>query len=134
MATSAYNHLSNYMMFNNVDGIYTFSYKSEKKENCIVCGTIKQELQLSKDDTLFSFINTLARADGFNLQKPTLTTVTFNGENKTLYVSNLPQLEEQLRPNLEKTIYELDLRHGSEITVTDPGIKMPLTFKLVISD
>lgn len=32
--------LNNYMMFNNVTGIYTYTYEAERKENCISCSQV----------------------------------------------------------------------------------------------
>ena len=119
------------MMFNNVDGIYTFSFTSERKENCLVCSRRSQELTFSLSDKLQVFLDKIAEETGFNLQKPTLTTVV-SGENRTLYMRNLPQMEKALRPNLDKTFKELELVSGQEVVVTDPGMNMPVHFKLLL--
>ena len=132
IATSSYNYLDNYMMFNNVDGIYTFAFTSERKENCLVCSRRSQELSFSFSDKLQVFLDKIEEETGFNLQKPTLTTV-ISGQNRTLYMSNLQEMEEALRPNLQKTFKELEFIDRQEIVVTDPGMNMPVHFKILLS-
>ena len=61
----------------------------------------------------------------YNLSKPTLTTVV-SGENETLYMSNLPEMEEVLRPNLDKTFQQLGFVDRQEI-------RMPVHFKLLLT-
>ncbi|XP_063673873.1 NEDD8-activating enzyme E1 catalytic subunit-like [Bolinopsis microptera] len=130
IATSSYNYLDNYMMFNNVDSIYTFTFASERKENCLACSRCSHDLAFFESDKLQVFLDKIGEETEFNLQKPTLTTISSSGENRTLYMSNLASMEEALRPNLEKTFKELEFESGQEVVVTDPGVKMPVHFKL----
>ena len=125
-------HLDNYMIFNNVDGIYTFAFQSERKENCLVCSRCTHELAFSFSDKLQCLIDKLGEEESFNLKMPTLTTLV-SGENRTLYMRNLPQMEELLRPNLEKSFAELELVNCQEIIVTDASLKMPVHIKMLLS-
>ena len=118
------------MMFNNVDSIYTFAFASERKENCLACSRCSHDLAFLESDKLQVFLDKIGEETEFNLQKPTLTTISSSGENRTLYMSNLASMEEALRPNLEKTFKELEFESGQEVVVTDPGVKMPVHFKL----
>lgn len=129
LATSSYPHLNNYMMFNNCDGVYTFNFESEKQENCLVCSRVAQVIKLGKEGVFRSLLDHLAENPLYNIKSPSLTAV-IGGESKTLYVSNIPALEEQTRPNLDKSWTELGLGEGQEVLVTDPIFKLPVTFKL----
>ena len=125
-------HLDNYMVFNNVHGVYTYAFQSERKDNCLVCSRCTQELNFLFSDKLQCFIDTLSDETGFNLKTPTLTTLVGTSP-RTLYMSNIPQMEEALRPNLDKTFRELELVNLQEVVVTDPGLKMPVHFIISLS-
>lgn len=40
LATSCCASLNNYMVFNDVDGIYTYALEAEKKSDCLACSTV----------------------------------------------------------------------------------------------
>ena len=65
----------------------------------------------------------------FQMQSPGLT-VSIGGQNRTLYMSNIAMIEEKTRPNLNKTLSELQLDDGVEIMVVDVSIPNPVTVKL----
>lgn len=52
LASSCCIPLNNYMVFNDVDGIYTYAYEAEKKEDCIACSKIPQKLSFKSTDKL----------------------------------------------------------------------------------
>ena len=131
IATASYMHLDNYLMFNNVDGVYTFAFQSERKEDCVACSRCSQELTFSSGSVLQELLDKLGEEGGMNFKAPTLT-MRVGGENRTLYVSNLPQLEEQLRPNLGRSFKELEIGDGVEIVVTDPSVRMPVHLKILL--
>ena len=37
LATTCFTNLNNYAVFSDLDGVYTYSFESERKEDCIVC-------------------------------------------------------------------------------------------------
>lgn len=111
---------NNYMMYSGNDGIYTYTFKHERKEDCPVCGSEARELALpvSKpaDWTLRELVESLAGRPEAQLKKPSV-----RAAGKTLYMQSPPSLEQQTRPNLDKTLEELGLSEGQEIAVTDPA-------------
>lgn len=45
-----------YMVFNDSEGIYTYAYKTEKKEDCLACSQKAKVEELSSGTTLQEFI------------------------------------------------------------------------------
>lgn len=123
--TSCNPFLTNYMMYSGDDGVYTYTFQHEKKDDCPVCGNLARDLDIDPDSTLEDFIASLAERPEAQLKKPSLT----RGEGGSLYVQFPPQLEEHTRPNLSKKIRDL-VSDGEEIGVTDPAFMIPFKFKL----
>lgn len=46
-------------------------------------------------------------------------TATIDGKNKTLYISTVKSIEERTRSNLKRTLQELNIKNGQELTVAD---------------
>jgi ubiquitin-activating enzyme E1 C len=107
---------ANYMMYSGNDGIYTYTFRHERKDDCPVCGGQARDLPADAAWTLRELLDSLAARPEAQLRQPSVRTAT-----KTLYMQLPPSLEEQTRPNLDKTLAELGLDHGQEIVVTDPA-------------
>jgi ubiquitin-activating enzyme E1 C len=129
IASSCYHPLSNYMVFNDTDGIYTYTFEAEKKDDCLACSQVPQELKFKEDVKLQELIDYLTESITFQMKAPGLTTV-IDGKNKTLYMQTVASIEERTRPNLKKTLQELGLRDGHEIVVADVTTPNSLIFKL----
>ncbi|KAF4529536.1 hypothetical protein B566_EDAN014382 [Ephemera danica] len=129
LATSLCKPLNNYMVFNNADGIYSYSYPNEKKEDCLVCSQVPIKLKSKPDARLEELIATLCSDEegGFRMKSPALTAV-IEGKHRTLYMSTVPSIERQTRDNLKKTLTELGLSDGSEIVVADETSPLSITF------
>jgi len=112
----------NYMMYSGNDGIYTYTFKHEKKDDCPVCGNLPRDLEVDSDWTLQELIENLAVLPGAQLKKPSV-----RAEGKSLYMQSPPSLEEATRPNLEKKLGDL-VEDGHEIAVTDPAF-MTVSFR-----
>lgn len=112
--------MNNYMVFNDVDGIYTYTYEAEKKETCLACSQVPQTLNIKDPQKmkLKDLIQILCESASFQMKSPGLTT-TINGKNKTLYMSTIKSIEERTRENLNKSLVELGLEDSSEIMVAD---------------
>lgn len=106
----------NYMMYSGNESIYTYTFKHEKKDDCPVCGTLARPLDVDPKLTLQELIDLLAERPEAQLKKPSI-----RAEGKSLYMQGPANLEEQTRPNLIKTLTELGLGNGWEISVTDPS-------------
>lgn len=120
IATSCCMPMNNYMVFNDVDGIYSYTYEAEKKLNCLACSNIPQTLPINDPNKmkLKQLIELLCESASFQMKNPGLTT-TIDGKNKTLYMSTIKSIEERTRENLSKTLVELGLKDDQEIMVAD---------------
>ncbi|KAK3310692.1 uncharacterized protein B0T15DRAFT_519120 [Chaetomium strumarium] len=114
---------NNYMMYSGNDGIYTYTFQHEKKEDCPVCGNLARDLAVDPAWTLRDLVESFAARPEAQLKTPSV-----RAEGKTLYMQSPPSLEAQTRPNLDKTLAELGLEEGQEIAVTDPAFAT-VTFK-----
>lgn len=132
IATSCYPSLNNYMNFNDIEGIYTYMFEAEKKENCSVCSQIPQTLRFKESDTLQDVVTYLIESQTYQLKSPGIVTVQ-DGKNKTLYMSTVKSIEAATKINLKKTMTELNLKDGQEIYVADPTCPNNLLFKLILA-
>lgn len=119
------------MVFNDVDGIYTYTYEAEKKDNCLVCSQLPQVLEIKDPYTmkLKQLLELLSESTAYQMKSPGLTTL-IDGKNKTLYMSTIKSIEERTRGNLNKTLVELGLKDGQDILVADVTSPSTLVIKL----
>ncbi|KAL6464361.1 hypothetical protein MHYP_G00266780 [Metynnis hypsauchen] len=129
IASSAYSTLNNYLVFNDVDGLYTYTFEAEKKENCSACSQVPQDMRFSPSATLQDVLNYLTDSTSLQMKSPAITT-TLDGKNKTLYLQTVASIEERTRPNLSKTLKELGLVDGQELAVADVTTPQTVLFKL----
>lgn len=106
----------NYMMYSGNEGIYTYTFKHEKKDDCPVCGNAARNLDIDPNWTLQELIESMAVRPEAQLKKPSI-----RSEDKTLFMQSPESLMLKTRPNLEKKIGEL-LENGEEIAVSDPSL------------
>uniref|UniRef100_A0A671T1J9 NEDD8-activating enzyme E1 catalytic subunit n=1 Tax=Sinocyclocheilus anshuiensis TaxID=1608454 RepID=A0A671T1J9_9TELE len=129
IATSAYVPLNNYLVFNDVDGLYTYTFEAERKENCSACSQVPQDLQFLPSAKLQEVLDYLTENASLQMKSPAITT-TLDGKNKTLYLQTVASIEERTRPNLSKTLKELGLVDGQELAVADVTTPQTVLFKL----
>lgn len=103
------------MMYSGNEGIYTYTFNYEKKEDCPVCGNAPKPLTIKSDSTLQDVVELLGTHGDSQLKKPSLRT-----ESKTLYMQSPISLEEATRGNLVRKVVEMVVE-GEEVTVTDPA-------------
>jgi ubiquitin-activating enzyme E1 C len=117
-------------VLNDLDGIYTYTYEAERKENCLTCSQIIQEIEI-KDPKykLQDLIELLCTRPDIQMKSPGLTTY-IDGKNKTLYMRAVQSIEEKTRENLSKTLIELGLTNNSMINVADITTPSVITLKL----
>ncbi|GJQ82570.1 hypothetical protein Trydic_g13023 [Trypoxylus dichotomus] len=137
LATSCCVPMNNYMVFNDVDGIYTYTYEAEKKDNCLACSQIPYTIPI-KDPSKYKLkdlIELLCESASFQMKNPGLTTV-IDGKNKTLYMSTIKSIEERTRENLTKSLLDLGLTDNSEVMVADltSPSTMVLKLKYLVND
>ncbi|KAI2659347.1 NEDD8-activating enzyme E1 catalytic subunit [Labeo rohita] len=129
IASSAYVPLNNYLVFNDVDGLYTYTFEAERKENCSACSQVPQDLQFPPSAKLQEVLDYLTENASLQMKSPAITT-TLDGKNKTLYLQTVASIEERTRPNLSKTLKELGLVDGQELAVADITTPQTVLFKL----
>ena len=133
IASSCCIPLNNYMVFNDSDGVYTYTFEAQRKENCVACSQRPKSLIFSASVPLRTVIEYLCNNPSLQMKSPGLTAV-INGSNKTLYMKSIPSIEEATRPNLSKTLKELGLENNHEIVVADITTPNSLIFKLDLSE
>ncbi|QPH01068.1 hypothetical protein C2857_005265 [Epichloe festucae Fl1] len=116
---------NNYMMYSGNDGIYTYTFKHEKKDDCPVCGRQARPLEIDPRTTLQELLNSLSIRPEAQLKRPSI-----RAEGKTLYMQFPPQLEEQTRPHLAMSISELGLEDKQHVVVTDPAFPLEFNYYL----
>ncbi|KAG6007410.1 hypothetical protein E4U21_005999 [Claviceps maximensis] len=117
---------NNYMMYSGNDGIYTYTFKHEKKDDCPVCGREARPLDVDPSrTTLQELLDSLSARPEAQLKRPSI-----RAESKTLYMQFPKQLEEQTRPHLAMTISELGLENKQHVVVTDPAYPLEFNYYL----
>ncbi len=125
IATNSATFVNNYMMYVGDEGVYTYTFELQRKEDCPVCGNAEIRLSLNPSTTtLQDLIDLLMERQDIQFKKPSLRT-----SSKTLYMRAPAPLEEATRPNLEKFIVDL-VENGEQIFVTDQNL--PISVSLTI--
>uniref|UniRef100_T2M8Z7 NEDD8-activating enzyme E1 catalytic subunit n=1 Tax=Hydra vulgaris TaxID=6087 RepID=T2M8Z7_HYDVU len=130
LITFCYDHINNYINFNDGQGVYTYTFEAEKKDDCSACSHKPIPLSVDINTNLQNMITLLKQHPRFQLLSPSITSWV-EGKNKTLYISNIESLEQATRQNLSKTLLELGITYGSELQVTD--ITSPKVILITIS-
>ncbi len=125
MATNCATTMNNYMMYVGDQGIYTYTFELQKKEDCPVCGHCVIKFTIQPEKTLADLIEMLLEFQTIQLKKPSLRTAS-----KSLYMQAPKVLELATRSNLEKRIDVL-ISSDEEITVTDDSL--PIIIRLMVS-
>lgn len=135
LASSCCATLNNYMMFNDVDGVYTYTYEAEKKDDCIVCSPAfrPKYVDVPHDGMKLSEIIEYLSENQYQMKNPGIVAV-FPEKNRTLYISNVPSIEKTTKDNLKKTLKELNLINGTKLIITDSTRPLPLEIILRFSE
>ncbi|KAG1671604.1 NEDD8-activating enzyme E1 catalytic subunit [Nymphon striatum] len=129
ITTSCYDPLSNYMVFNDTDSLYTYNFEAEKNDKCLTCSQVPQTLTFKESSKLREIIDFLVQNAKYQMKSPGVTT-TIDNKNKTLYMQSIESIEKRTRANLSKTIRELGLVNGQEIVVADITTPTSIIFEL----
>lgn len=127
IATSSAAYLNNYFMLIGTDGIYSYTFEYEKRDDCPVCGGEALEMTINEGSTVEELIELLVEKQDIQIKKPSLSTQT-----KQIYLQAPPQLEEATRPNLAKKVSEL-VPPGGEVTVTASTLPFSLSLRISYS-
>ncbi|KAJ7219390.1 hypothetical protein GGX14DRAFT_516453 [Mycena pura] len=124
IATSSAAYLNNYFMLIGTEGVYSYTFEHEKRNDCPVCGGEALELSISSELTVEELIELLVERQDVQIKKPSLSTPTMQ-----LYLQAPPELEKATRPNLQKKVKELVPQQG-EITVTSRSLPFSLSLSI----
>lgn len=71
--------MNNYMVFNDVDGIYTYTYEAEKKADCLACSNIPKVITIDDPNTmtLENFIKMLCDSNEFQMKNPGIIKIDY---------------------------------------------------------
>lgn len=131
LATGCCASLDNYMLFNDVEGVYGYTFRPERKDDCFACSNgAGVEVAIAGTATLEQL--RLQLVDQLRLETPGLTTVR-DGQNVTLYMAK-GALCEATTPNLALTLNALGLANGHVLNVTDRTSPRILQVVLRLSD
>ena len=135
LATGCHDTMNNYMIFNDTDGIYTYTYQQERNTECIACSpaSVVKTIVFKLADKLQTVVDFFCESADYQMKAPCLTATNLDGSNKTLYMQSVPSLEQMTRPNLVKSLEELQLEDGQNLFVADSTTPNTMTFKLKLS-
>ncbi|PAV24003.1 NEDD8 activating enzyme [Pyrrhoderma noxium] len=129
IATSSSQYLDNYFMYIGTDGVYSYTFKHERREDCPVCGGKSVLFEVGKEWTVNDLIDALAERPDIQVKKPSLATTREDGTTTNIYLQGPKSLEEATRPNLDKKVSEF-VEEGGGIVVT--ATSLPLSLSLAI--
>lgn len=127
MATQAAPFLgmdNNYMQYSGDKGLYAYTFKHERRDDCPVCGNMPRDLSVDINIKVEQLMEKLQT--DYQLKKPSVRSAL-----KSIYMQNIAGLEKATRPNLEKKLKEF-VGNGDEIAVSDASLKDVL-FKFKIN-
>lgn len=129
IATSCCLPLNNYMVFNDADGIYTYSYEAERKEDCLACSTKPQLLRFHDSATLQDVITYMTESPMYQMHAPGITAMV-EGKSKTLYMQSVKSIRQATKQNLQKSLKELGIEEGHELVIADVTTPKSLIFTI----
>ena len=133
VVTSCYKPMNNYIIFNDSEGVHTYIFEAEKKEDCSACSQKPVDINFKASSTLQDFVDHLKTDPHFQMSAPGITTVVGEDKMRTLYIPNIPSLEQSTRKNLEKTFAQLEIRNEQILNVTDVTSPKPVLLRFMIT-
>ncbi|KAK0240011.1 hypothetical protein EDD85DRAFT_824017 [Armillaria nabsnona] len=124
IATSSAAFLNNYFMLIGTEGVYSYTFEHEKRDDCPVCGGESLEMPIGPEVTVEELIDMLTEKQDIQVKKPSLSSGPIQ-----IYLQAPPQLEASTRPNLQKKVSEL-LPKGGEVTVTASTLPFSLSLNI----
>jgi len=127
IVTSCCLPLQNYMVFSDIDGIYSYSFEGERKENCSVCSGTTSILPFDGQSTLQEVVDFLIESPDFQMKAPDIYKSLPEGKTKALYAKIFPHTSE----NLRCTLLELELKSEDMLLVADSTRPAALTAQIL---
>lgn len=113
--------IDNYMLYNGNESLYSYTWRTDRKDDCPHCRTIKPfGFKVSKNKTLKELINSVRETKIFKIHigedKPLGKVNVFNSE-KNFFMSYPENLAKVLEKNWEKTLEQLGIEDEDDIIV-----------------
>ena len=131
LATTCFLSLNNYMLFSDVDGVHTYSYEAERKEDCLSCSLVTKTIACRPTDSLRDLRDRLVQEH--QLREPGLASEGPDGRSRTLFMPTPAAMLTATKGNLTRTLADLQLQHQQQVFVNDVTSPNPLVFTLLFS-
>jgi NEDD8-activating enzyme E1 len=119
-----YNPMDDYMFYNGNEGIFSYTYKNARLDDCQHCCTIVPAvLAVDPKETLQDLIQRIpeVKVVKHHIGKPLGTSYSLVEGKTQHYNSMVPALEKATKGNLTKTLQELGIVTGDELLFTSEG-------------
>lgn len=127
MVTYMAANMDNYMMYNGIRGVYSLTYRNEKRSDCPVCGEAPvKRLTVRSTTTLGEFLDLIGQDLELQSRNPLLRT-----PEKTLYASSPDSLRAATEKNLVVPMKDL-VPDKCRLTLTDKNLRVPRTIELTL--
>ncbi|ODV62413.1 NEDD8-activating protein UBA3 ASCRUDRAFT_6993 [Ascoidea rubescens DSM 1968] len=122
--------LEYYMSYSGDLEIFAHVFKPEQNQDCSICGSKYERVSVKRWFKLKDLITYLIQKLDLNLENPSLIS---SDNNKDLYLTFPPQLEEITRINLNKPITEL-IDDNELLIVTDSNLSKAMKLHVLFDD
>lgn len=120
-------NMDNFMMYNGKMGVYTYTYESQRRPDCPVCGApVPKSMDVNSNSTLADFLEVVASDADLRSRNPFIRATA----GKTLYASAPAPLRKATAHNLSKKMTDL-VEPGAELTLSDRDL--PFVRMLIIN-
>lgn len=126
IVTSASQTLENYFMYNGAHGVYSFTFEYARSESCMACGVPTAKYAVAPCLRLADLVAQLGSDPHFQLQSPSIRM-----PGKNLIMQHPEALRAATEKNLGKSLEELGVTDGAELTISDPVL--PVALVLVVN-
>ncbi|KAJ3437063.1 nedd8-activating enzyme e1 catalytic subunit [Anaeramoeba flamelloides] len=116
-------YLDNYMMYVG-NNLYTYTFKYERKKDCLVCSSKTLKWKIDKTKKLEELIEQLKTDEKLQLKGPSI-----RSEGKSIFFNKGP-LRTKTEKNLTKQLHEL-FQDGQTMTVMDRSMPNALVLEIV---
>ena len=124
--TFASQTLDTWHQFMGASGINSLKISYEKNEACPVCSGRPAMLKVDLNTTTLRDVRKVLSEPPFSFGD-----CSIRGAGKTLFMNKPPALRKQTEPNLPKTLAELDVSLGDELSLTSSLLFSKQTAKIV---
>lgn len=127
MVSSIAPNFDNYMMYNGTFGVYTYTYKNEKRPDCPVCGApVPRKLVVKRKATLADFLAQIEADTDIRSRNPFIR----SDQGSTLYASAPAPLQKATKRNLSKRLDQL-ITSGAQLSLSEKDL--PFIRTLIIN-